>query len=176
MVKNYDDSAWLRPVPLCALCGIELKLACEKTRRWWGEKWKRGSGEWGLFSLEPIFPFFPTKGEGAYVVVPGYKLSWSNGAALSCQTPTNKLKLTIVISSLLFVWFLLLRRQKRKKSDNIAIQLLCHHMWALNLIFLKYYSVQKSLLGALFSCRKSSCRVRDFLLMHENMKTSYTSL
>ena len=42
-----------------------LKLACEKTRRWWGEKWKWGSGEWGLFSLEPIFPFFPTKGEGA---------------------------------------------------------------------------------------------------------------
>lgn len=126
-------------------------------------------GKWwmGSFFARADFSLFPHQRERS-LVVPGYKLSWSNGAALSCQTPTNKLKLTIVISSLLFVWFLLLRRPKRKKSDNIAIQLLCHHMWALNLIFLKYYSVQKSLLGALFSCRKSSCRVRDFLLMHEN--------
>ena len=175
MVKNYDDTAWLRPVPLCALYGIELKLACEKTRRWWGVKVEEGKWRMGSFFARADFSLFPHQ-RGRSLVVPGYKLSWSNGAALSCQTPTNKLKLTIVISSLLFVWFLLLRTQKRKKSDNIAIQLLCHHMWALNLIFLKYYSVQKSLLGALFSCRKSSCRVRDFLLMHENMKTSYTSL
>lgn len=66
-----------------------------------------------FFARADFSLFFHQRGRS--LVVPGYKLSWSNGAALSCETPTNKLKLTIVISSLLFVWFLLLKRQKWKK-------------------------------------------------------------
>ena len=119
-------------------------------------KWRMGS-----FFARADFSLFPHQ-RGRSLVVPGYKLSWSNGAALSCQTPTNKLKLTIVISSLLFVWFLLLRTQKRKKSDNIAIQLLCHHMWALNLIFLNTILCKSHYLVPFFHAEKAPVELGIF--------------
>ena len=94
-------------------------------------KWLMGSFfAWADFSL-----FSHQRGRS--LVVPGYKLSWSNGAALSCETPTNKLKLTIVISSLLFVWVLLLKRQKWKTSDNIALFSYSVIICGPSLVFLK---------------------------------------
>ena len=117
----------------------------------------------GSFCARADFSLFFHQ-RGRSLVVPGYKLSWSNGAALSCETPPNKLKLTIVISSLLLAWFLLIKKTKmKKKSDNIAIQLLCHHMWAQSYFFKKTILCKSHYLVPFFHAKKAPVELGIFV-------------
>ena len=99
--KENDDTAWLRPVPLRALGGVELKVACEKTRRWWGKS-GRGKVVNGAFFRALIFPFFPTKVKELSPRLETQLIEWICARLRN----SDKQKLKIVNSSLLFVWFL----------------------------------------------------------------------